>query len=293
MPLLDYPSSFIPHPSSFIRAHGPGVNSGTDSKYAEDAMILEAITISWGYDDFLAVAAEHNRGLFDRWLVVTTPQDEATREVCRRWNLDILLSEEATRAQDQFRKGRLINRGMQLLSADCWRLHLDADIVLPTTFRNSLSSADLDPEKLYGADRIMVKGWGCWQALLESGYLSQQHDYQHRVRFPDGYPVGTRWVSPSAGFVPIGFFQLHHASAIEWRGIRQRPYPENHGTACRTDVQFGLEWDRRRRELLPEIVAVHLESEPAPLGANWNGRSTKRFGPEKLAKSTPKAPYCD
>jgi hypothetical protein len=249
-------------------------------------MFLEAITVCVGYDDFLTVIAEHNRGLFDRWLIVTTPQDEATREVCRRWNLDVLLSEEATRESGEFRKGQLIDRGMQLLSADSWRLHLDADMVLPTTFRNALASADLDEAKVYGVDRLLIKGWQQWQRLLHSSYLSRQHDYHHRVRFPEGFSLGTRWVAPSTGFVPIGFFQLHHASAIEWRGIRQRPYPERHGSACRTDVQFGLQWDRRQRELLPELLAVHLESEPAPLGANWKGRTTNRFGPPS---STPES----
>jgi hypothetical protein len=239
---------------------------------------LEAVTVSIGYDDFLAVSAEHNRGLFDRWLVVTEPGDQATREVCRRWDLDVLLCEEGTRGSD-FRKGRLVERGMQLLAADCWRLHIDADVVLPTTFRNALAAADLDPGTVYGVDRVMVRSWQEWQRLLATGYLSCQHDYHHRVRFPEGFPLGARWASPSAGWVPIGFFQLAHSSAIEWRGIPQRPYPDRHNSACRGDVQFGLLWDRRKRALLPEVVAVHLESEAAPMGVNWCGRRSRRFGP--------------
>jgi hypothetical protein len=73
--------------------------------------------------------------------------------------------------------------------------------------------------------------------------------------------------------------QLWHAAADEWHGVRVRAYNHRHGDACRTDVQFGMQWDRRRRVFLPEVVAVHLESEPAELGANWNGRTTRRFGP--------------
>ncbi len=44
-------------------------------------------------------------------------------------------------------------------------------------------------------------------------------------------------------------------------------------------MQFGLLWDRRKRALLPEAVAVHLESEAAPMGVNWCGRRSRRFGP--------------
>ena len=79
--------------------------------------------------------------------------------------------------------------------------------------------------------------------------------------------------------MPIGFFQLWHSSEDQFRGARVKPYPVQHNDACRTDVQHALQWDRRKRELLAEMLVVHLESEPAKLGANWAGRTTRRFGP--------------
>jgi hypothetical protein len=63
-----------------------------------------------------------------------------------------------------------------------------------------------------------------------------------------------------------------------------------HSDAARTDVQFGLQWDRERRALVPELVVLHLESEDAGVGANWSGRTTRPFGPEPSAAS---APVCD
>ena len=45
---------------------------------------IEAVTVCVNYGDFLAVTAEWNRHLFDQWVVVTTPDDELTREVCRK-----------------------------------------------------------------------------------------------------------------------------------------------------------------------------------------------------------------
>lgn len=244
-------------------------------------MRIEAVTVCIGYDDFLTVSAQHNRSLFDRWIVVTSPNDKATIKVCQRFNLGVLLTEEGTR-DGEFNKGHLVQRAQRLLSSGAWRLHLDADIVCPSTLRKSLITSDLDPNKVYGADRVLVKSWDRWQRLLQSGYLQNQHDYHYRMRFPAGYDIGTRWVSPSHGWVPIGFFQLWHGDADEANGVQVKAYPNRHGSANRTDVQHGLQWDRRHRELLPEVIVVHLESEEAKLGANWAGRCTKRFGPDTL-----------
>ena len=241
-------------------------------------MYVEAVTVCVGYADFLAAAAPWNAPLFDRWVVVTEAADLATRDVCRRHSLDCLLSDEG-KEPGGFNKGRLVERGLQHLSADGWRLHLDADVVLPSRFRHRLAAAALDEAAVYGVDRVLVRSWGEWRKLVESGYLQDQHDYHNRLRFPPGLPVGTRWVGHDVGYVPIGFFQLWHSSQDQWRGARVRPYPRRHNTACRTDVQHGLQWDRARRQLLPDVVAVHLESEPAPLGANWKGRTTRPFGP--------------
>jgi len=142
--------------------------------------------------------------------------------------------------------------------------------------------ADLDERNIYGCDRIMVGSWDQWQKLQATGYLDgRQHLHSHAIRFPQGYPVGTRWASHLTGYVPIGAFQLWHSSRDLWRGVRIRPYPKRHNEACRTDIQHGLQWDRRHRVLLPEVIAVHLESEPAAMGTNWKGRKTKRFGPPR------------
>src|SRR5271165_2203072 len=101
---------------------------------------LEAVTVCVNYADFLTVAAKHNRGLFDRWVIVTTPDDAETREVCRRFNLETLLTEEGRKDGD-FNKGAMIERGLQHLGADGWRVHLDSDIVLPHNTKQLLEVA--------------------------------------------------------------------------------------------------------------------------------------------------------
>lgn len=237
---------------------------------------IEAVTVCAGYGDFLSEVAPRNRGLLDRWVIVTPEDDTGTREVCRRLGLETLVTREHLR-DGKFSKGRLIERGLQHLGSNAWRLHLDADVVLPHSFHSLLGAAHLDTRKIYGFDRVMVRSWEQWQKLLASGWIS--HDYHCRVNPPRGFEVGDRWSNGATGYVPIGFAQMWHSDADEWRGARIRPYPISHGSACRTDVQHALQWDRRDRELLGELLVVHLESELAPLGANWSGRTTIPFGP--------------
>jgi hypothetical protein len=256
-------------------------------------VLLEALTVCVNYGDFLAVAAQHNRALFDRWLVITTPEDEETREVCRQYNLDTLITREGIVPGSEFNRGLLIERGLQQLSTNSWRWNLDSDVILPSHTRQALQLAQLDPEAIYGFDRIMVRSWNDWVRLRDSGYLSQQFRSTYEVHFPPGFDIGLRWVVPHSGWVPTGFSQLWHASSEHWRGTRVKSYPSNQNSSSHTDVRHSLQWDRRQRHLLPEIITIHLESEPCPFGTNWQQRKSQRFGPPALqAPSTdgPSAP---
>lgn len=229
------------------------------------------------YGDFLAAVAPFNRASLDRWIVVTRPSDEETRAVCKRYDIETLLTDEGAAP---FCKGWLIERGLQMQSADAWRLHIDADIALPLDTRTRLSAAALDESCIYGCDRVMLRSKGEWETCIP--WLIAQHDYHNRLRVP--FRIGTRWVGRDTGYVPIGFFQLWHGRADIAGGVRIRPYPVKHNNACRTDVQHALQWDRAKRLLLPDILVAHIESEPAPLGANWNGRTTKKFSSPQIGE---------
>lgn len=243
-------------------------------------MRIEAVTVCVFYADFLSETIKTNLGLFDSWTVVTSPKDYATRTLCRKHNLKVILSDDATRTSDDFNKGRLIERGLQHLSAEGWRLHIDADIALPHDFRHRLISAHLREDSIYGVDRIMVKSWDQWQTLLKSGYLNGgQYSYHCYMTLPPGLATGARWIHPQLGYVPIGYFQLWHSSQDEWHGTRIKPYPNNHGNACRSDVKHALQWDRDKRGVIPELYSIHLESANVANGMNWNGRKTPQFGP--------------
>lgn len=241
---------------------------------------LEAFTVCVGYADFLNETAKWNMPHFDEWVIGTTPDDQETRELCRKYNLKCIVSEDASKHGDGFNKGRLIDRILQHSSAGSWRLHLDADIALPMGARDCVQSGELHKDFIYGVDRVDVHSYEKWQELIQVGFMHAHLDYGCRVKLGrQGLTMGDRWAHPVFGYVPIGFFQLWHSDEDEWRGIRVKDYAHAHNTACRTDVQFGLQWDRTKRAVIPELVVAHLMSERVPLGTNWKGRKTKPFGP--------------
>jgi hypothetical protein len=145
---------------------------------------IEAVTVCIGYDDFLTAVAPWNRHHFAHWVVVTTPADIATREVCRQNDIHCVTSDDNVR-DGVFSKGRLIERGLQHLSADTWVVHLDGDICLPQDFRFELDRAHVSEDTIYGADRFMVRNFDDWKKLLLAGWPGETNrDHPHGVGPP-------------------------------------------------------------------------------------------------------------
>jgi hypothetical protein len=243
---------------------------------------IECATICVGYGDFLAATLPENLPLVDDLVVVTAPDDDETIAVCRKHSVHYVLSDEYRRG-GPFNKARLIRRAFDQIAGRDWILHLDADIVLPRKFRRLAELAHLDERVIYGADRQNVVGWDAWQRLKSTAGPWDNHAHENGHWFHPSLRPGSRWVSTLHGYVPIGFFQLFHGSALVDGGYHQRSYPIHHGDAARTDVQFALQWDRRQRQLVPELIVLHLESEKSAIGANWRGRTTARFGGDRPA----------
>ena len=259
-------------------------------------MRIEAVTVCVGYGDFLAVTLAENLSLVDDLVVVTSPDDEETRAVCRKHSVHHILSDDHSRG-GPFNKARMIQRGLDQVGGHDWILHLDADIVLPRKFRSYVDWAHLDEKTIYGADRCNLVSFEEWQRLKQYAGAWDNHAHECGHWFHPKFGVGSRWVSKLHGFVPIGFFQLFHGTAMTSRGYHQRLYPTTHGDAARTDVQFALQWDRRNRQVLPEVIVLHLESAAAGIGANWKGRTTPRFGPaptdDRRRPEPPRPPHRD
>ncbi len=235
-------------------------------------MRLEGITISVGYDDYLNETLRYNAPHFDDMLVITKSTDKGTLGVCKKYGVKTLTPDYVFHEHgDVFNKARGIRFGLSNMRQDDWILHLDADIALPNRFRNMLEKSRLDETKIYGADRVACRGWDKWIEYRNS--FEPQYKYHYMVQPPKGMPIYSRVSHDDYGWSPIGYFQL-------WNKKSRYEYPVNHGSAERTDLLFGIQWPPNKRELLPNLFCVHLEHEDGiPMGTDWNGRKTPRFGP--------------
>jgi hypothetical protein len=238
-------------------------------------MLLEGIITCVNYGDFLAATLPLNRHVFDHLVVVTTPDDRATQRLCQHYDVHCLLTDAFHAGGEPFNKGLGINAGLTQLGRTGWIVHMDADIVLPPKAREVLLGVPLDPLMIYGIDRVNCQSYREWLRYLQ--LPTPQHEQDVFVH-PGPFRLGTRIAkSEFQGYIPIGYFQLWCAGAYP-----ERRYPEHHSDAARSDMLFAVQWPRLRRQLLPELFAIHLETEAAAMGANWKGRTTPAFGPMPL-----------
>ena len=275
--MIGYPSTALGESAAAPAASGP--DPAPASK-----MTIKAVTTCVRNADFLAHTAPLNRQFFDRFVVVTAPEDKDTQRVCKTWSIECLATDVFRSHWGDFRKGAGINKGLEALAIQPhdWLVHLDADVILPGSFRHSLETAGLDPRMIYGVDRIEFKSYEQFQSwfgaptpLRDNMFVDTSH--------VAGARIGTRIAfDHHQGYVPIGFFQLWNAAS----GRLQ--YPEGHSNAGREDTLFGASWPRQQRGFIPEVIVYHLESEDAPMAVNWKGRVTKPFSIE-TAKNGPAA----
>jgi hypothetical protein len=242
-------------------------------------MYIECVIVSVDYGDFLAETLPVNLPVFDHLVVVTTPRDVETQAVCRKYGVDCyttnLFDKSAGSQPAGFAKARGINHGLAYIQGKDWIVHMDADIALQPLARQWLDWAALDPACLYGIDRFNCPSFAAWRA-----YRAQAPGLLHPyplgyIHVPPPFSMGARiTIRDQEGYLPPGFFQL-------WHGHRR--YPVWQGDAEHTDISFAMQWDRQHRRLLPELYCVHLDSMPSgsPMGANWKGRKSPRFGPKR------------
>lgn len=236
-------------------------------------MRIEAVIVCKNYADFLAETLPLNLPYFDHIVVVTHWTDKETIGVCAKYSVDCVQAHVFDEDGDRFNKGRAVNVGLAHLKKPDWIVHMDADIVLPHRFRNMCEMAKLNPDYLYGCDRVNVFGWDKWQKLKHE--INRHYKDNWFVEPTQGHPVGSRIIHREHGFVPIGFFQM-------WNVKQHKKYPINEGTAEHSDVLFSIQWHRNQRMLLPEVIVWHLDSrdDTGKMGENWHGRKSPRFGPK-------------
>jgi hypothetical protein len=240
-------------------------------------MYLEGVIVCVNYADFLAHTLPHNKTHFDNLIVITDTKDEKTKELCEYYHVKCIQTDIFYENGDSFNKGAAINYGLSQLENKGWVIHLDADIYLPPLTRHILENIPLEPHKIYGADRLMCPSYEKWAEFINDPQKIQEGwVYIHLTTFPIGVRIA-EYNNKNAGYEPIGYFQLWNP-----KGSNVFNYPTQHDYCDRTDVLQCKKFARQDRELLPEIVVIHLESEGLSVGSmgkNWRGRKTKLFEP--------------
>lgn len=227
---------------------------------------LEAVTVSVGFDDILDITLKANHAHFDHYIVVTSHDDKKTQAVARKYSATCVQTDLFKKNGRNFNKGAAINSGMDYFQFNGWRLHLDSDIALPDNFRRVLfNHSHLEPQCLYGADRINVIGR---QSIEKFRRGLDHHQHHHKLLLGENGAQGTlghRLVCDLRGYLPLGFFQL-------WNARCQKPYPHSLGTAAHDDMMFSSLWPLHCRRHLPTVLVYHLCPTQPKVGENWDGK---------------------
>jgi hypothetical protein len=236
-------------------------------------MKITAITISVDYDDFLVHSLKHNKGLFDRWIIVTNKNSKNTVNMCKEYEVECIET-------DAFYEGAIFNKYAGINKAlekvdDGWVLFIDADIILHETFRRVLEELRLNESFLYGIDRLYCEGPSNWKQYLEGSGILKEYWLLHTSNLKMSARLVHLYGSEGedgrfCGWNPVGFFQLAHRSAFDW-------YPQDSLSADHCDLIFARHWPRSKRILIPEMYCIHLESDYANKGVNWYGRKSQPF----------------
>jgi hypothetical protein len=224
---------------------------------------LEAVTVSVGFDDMLDVTLQMNHPHLDTMIVVTTHDDRKTHRVCAKHGAMCVHTDLFKKNGRNFNKGAAINAGFGYFQYHGWRMHIDSDIVLPDNFRRVIfNHTHLNPSTLYGADRVNVIGRREIDGIRLKG--TPQHQHRCLVESISRRPIGARYVHNLHGYLPLGYFQMWHATC-------QKAYPYSLGTAAHDDTLFAMLWPLGSRQLLPSVLTYHLCEREPHWGENWEG----------------------
>lgn len=206
-------------------------------------MVLEAVTICVNYSDYLSIVLPRNKPLFDKWIIVTSPQDVKTRDLCLSHGLTPVITDVMYQKDYVFDKGACINVGFNHLTQPDWVVHVDADIVLPPNLHQAMAETSLTPENIYSMPRR---------------YIPTQEDWEKYLLNP--------LPPPSHGTPHLGYFQMFSPKSQYLE--KTRPWYSSNRDASKSDYRFLRNWPKENRKLLHRAFCLHL----GPVRVNWEGR---------------------
>jgi hypothetical protein len=223
------------------------------------------ISVCVSYSDFLCHTIENNKKVLHKWIVVSDLKDHKTKAICDFYDIDCIQTDIFYEGSNVFNKYAGLNLGLKKVPKDAWVLFLDSDIVMLPETKRILKSLNLEKDTLYGMDRLNCPGIKRWREYLNTPGMMKDNWLLHTA----GLELGARLVHHYGhegesgrfeGYRPLGYWQLCHKNYFE-------EYPQTSRGADHCDLVFARQWPRHRRQLIPELFVIHLES---PHGANWH-----------------------
>lgn len=221
---------------------------------------LTAITVCIDFSDFLSDALPENRGFFDRYILLTSPEDTATQELGEKYDCEVITT-TLHRDLGKFNKGAVINQGIASAHPANWLCLIDADIVLPTSFRTWLSELPKIvrkphwvPHTLFGLHRLRCLGRENWLAYLQDTTVARSWPIE-KLR--------------KQNQCPVGYLQLWDAESSP------HVYPTDCPTASRSDLVFAKKFRHCYHTYHPR--AIHLETAKPSASYDYEGRRSPRW----------------
>lgn len=206
-----------------------------------------SLVVSVNYADLLRITLPLNMRFLSECLVITSPGDQETKDVCAGVpGVRVFETDASYRYGARFNKGLSVELGFDELGRDGWLLCWDADIIFPDGMDNRLTEQNPQIGTLYGPPRVILKDPSQW---------TPEYDWDRACHTIDrGIP---------------GYFQLFHASDPHIATLPWHDVTFSH--AGGGDGYFESRWPRDRKVKLPFNV-LHLGLRDH----NWMGRAGKR-----------------
>ena len=197
-------------------------------------MIPVAITTSTKYADLLRLTIPYNYSFFEKWYIITHPEDLETIKVIRDYNhpnIEIVFFDFYENGAC-FNKGGAIKMLQEKIPCGTLVLLLDSDIILPENLLEMMP--EIESDKLYGP-----KFRHEFYSIINLG-----HNKPNKIYTNDG----------------CGFFQLYTQTP-------SRLYSESMDASI-CDYKFRDMFPKDKRVILADIIPKHLGREKI----NWRGR---------------------
>lgn len=114
------------------------------------------VVVAVNYTDKLRITLERNKGFFSKYIVITSPNDKSTIDICKRFGVTCCIFHKFYASGAKFNKSGAIHDLQQILHTvfpEHWIMLLDADIILPPNIEELLLRSPLDRNVLYSLPR--------------------------------------------------------------------------------------------------------------------------------------------